>query len=56
MRLFSSFGRIVNGRTRPRARLAVRHLDLNTMVAYIPLIGIADERWNLSAARNGRIT
>lgn len=31
-----------------------RALDLNTMASYIPVIGIADERWNVSAARNRR--
>ena len=56
MRLFSSFARLVNARRRMANALFGRALVLNTMPSYIPLIGLADERWKTSAARDGRIT
>jgi hypothetical protein len=36
------------------ANLFGKGLVSNTMASYIPLIGLADERWNLSAGLNGR--
>jgi hypothetical protein len=50
----NSLCRLANVEDRLATILFRSALVLNTMPSYMPVIGIADERWKTSAARNSR--